>query len=63
MSKEVLVSPSPATDTDDCTLADIEACTGVVADLTGDYAAGRTMFFETGEKFLEFLGARVHESD
>ena len=47
---------------EECTLADIEAYTGVVADRTGDYEAGRTVFHSSTEEFLDFLASRMHES-
>ncbi|MCQ3805325.1 MAG: hypothetical protein KTV45_14715 [Acidimicrobiia bacterium] len=52
-----------STDTDECSPADIEAYSGVIVDRMGDYAAGRTVFHETGEDFLRFLASRLHESD
>lgn len=45
------------------TLAEIEAYTGVVADQTGDYETGRTVFHANSEDFLDFLASRMHKSE
>ena len=50
----------PATTTSDAdrehlTLADIYADAGKNPDPTGDFAAGRTRLFESGEEFLAYL--------
>ena len=60
---EAMATPGTATETEECTLADIKAYAGVIADRTGDYAAGRTTFHETSEDFLAFLASQPHESD
>ena len=52
-----------ATDSEVLTLADLDACMGVLPDPTGDYAAGRTVFFANTEEFLEALKSRVGESE
>ena len=47
--------PQPVIDTDECTVEDIERDMGLVADVTGDYAAGRTHIHMTGEEFPKCL--------
>ena len=68
MESEVAVSSS-TTDTETITLAELDAHMGVIPDPTGDYAAGRTVFFANRtvsfantEEFLEALESRVRES-
>jgi len=55
--------PDSRVESKEVTLEDIEAHTGVVADRTGDYEAGRTVFHASSEEFLDFLTSRMHESD
>ena len=61
MGEEAQVAPVLAGDADECTLAGIEAYSGVVADRTGDYAAGRTIIHEDSEDFLSLLASRPCE--
>ena len=49
------------TESDECTVADIEEYMGVVPDPSGDLEAGRTVFHATDEDFLDFLTSRMHE--
>ena len=51
----------PAIDTDECTIEDIERDEGRVADVTGDYAAGRTHIHRTSEDFLACLASQPYE--
>jgi len=55
---DVLGAPD---DVGECTLADIEAWTGVVVDRTGDYRAGRTVIHHSTDDFLEFLISQMHD--
>lgn len=61
MEQEV-ASSGPATDSETLTLADLDACAGVIPDPTGDYAAGRTVFFSSTEDFLEALESGIGDS-
>ena len=61
--REALSRSDSAVQSEECTLADIEAYTGVIPDRTGDYEAGRTVFHPSSEEFLDFLASRMHESD
>ena len=53
----------PVTDTDECTLADIEEDIGLIPDPSGDYAGGRTHIHRTSEEFLACLASQPYESD
>lgn len=46
---------------EECSVADFDACTGMVPDVTGDIEAGRTTFFETSEDFLDGLMSLRHK--
>ena len=52
-----------ATESEVLTLADLDAFTGVLPDPTGDYAAGRTVFFGNTEEFLEAVESRMGDSE
>ena len=49
--------PEPEVGFKECTLADLDAYKGVISDPTGDYEAGRTLFFATTEEFLDYLAS------
>ena len=51
---------TPRTDSEQeaLTLADVYADLGQNPDRTGDYAAGRTRVFLSGEEFLAYLDSR-----
>ena len=49
----------PTLDAEALTLADLDAYMGVIPDPTGDYAAGRTVFFSNTEQFLKALQSQV----
>ena len=51
------------TDGEALTLADLDAYMGVIPDPTGDYAAGRTVFFADTQEFLDAIESRVSKSD
>ena len=61
VGRETALTPGADVDCEDWTLADFDAYAGVVPDITGDIAAGRTVFFETGEDFLDHLMSLRHE--
>ena len=63
MKRETITVPVSAPDTEDLTLEDLDAYAGVIPDPTGDYAAGRTTFFASGEELLAFLESMVHKAD
>jgi len=63
MRREAVTVPDSRDESKEVTLDDIEAHTGMVADRTGDYEAGRTVFHASSEEFLDFLTSRMHESD
>ena len=56
-------TPITATETvtDRVTLADIHDSVGKNPDPTGDFAAGRTTFFENDEDFLAALNAQPYD--
>ena len=56
-------TPSTTTETaaDRVTLADIHDSVGKNPDTTGDFAAGRTTFFENDEEFLAALNAQPYD--
>ena len=55
------MQPKQVIDTDECTIEDITRDSGSIADVTGDYAAGRTHIHMTSESFLECLASQPHE--
>ncbi len=55
--------PGTTTDPEAITLAELDAYMGVIHDPTGDYAAGRTVFFYNTEEILEALKSRVGDSE
>lgn len=57
MEKEAVSIPEPEVGFKECTLADLDAYKGVISDPTGDYEAGRTLFFATTEEFLDYLAS------
>ena len=59
---ETVTTPAEAR-SEEGSLVEIEAYTGVVADHTGDYEAGRTVFHANTEDFLSFLASRMHKSE
>ena len=61
MGSEALAAWDAVTESDECTVADIEEYMGVVPDPSGDLEAGRTVFHATDEDFLDFLTSRMHE--
>lgn len=61
MERETASMLDTAVGSEDWTVADFDAYAGVVPDITGDIKAGRTMFFETGEDFLDHLMSLRHE--
>ena len=57
MEREAVSTPEPEVGFEECTLADLDAYKGVISDPTGDYEAGRTLFFPTTEEFLDYLAS------
>lgn len=55
------MQPEQVIDTDECTVEDLKRDSGSVADVTGDYQAGRTHIHMTSEEFLECLASQPHE--